>query len=96
MNTTPLFIARRIGLGHNNFSRRSSTGIVVAVTGIALSIVIMMASMAVMNGFKDEIKRKVTGFEAQLTIQLPPPASDMSIEAGSTSLTPPYSHGKYP
>ena len=88
MNTTPLFIARRIGLGHNNFSRRSSTGIVVAVTGIALSIVIMMASMAVMNGFKDEIKRKVTGFGAQLTIQLPPPASDMSTEAGSTSLTP--------
>lgn len=88
MNTTPLIIARRIGLGGKGSGRRSATGIVVAVTGIALAIVVMLVSIAVMNGFKDEIRRKVTGFESQLTIELPPPASDMSAERGSTSLTP--------
>ena len=88
MNTTPLFIARRIGLGRKGSGRRSATGIIVAVTGISLSIVIMMVAIAVMNGFKDEIRRKVTGFEAQLTIALPPPADEMSGDAGSTSLTP--------
>lgn len=88
MNRTPLFIARRLGLESRGERRRSAVGIAVAVIGIALAMVVMMLSVAVMNGFKDEIRRKVTGFEAQITIQIPPPASDLSIDGGSTSLTP--------
>lgn len=88
MNRTPLFIARRLGIESRGERRRSAVGIAVAVIGIALAMVVMMLSVAVMNGFKDEIRRKVTGFEAQITIQIPPPASDLSIDGGSTSLTP--------
>lgn len=85
MNSIPLFIARRLDL--RNKDGRNSTGIVVAIVGISLALVIMMLSIAVMNGFRNEIKRKVTGFETPVTIQLPPPPSDISTDGGVSSLT---------
>ncbi len=87
MNSTPIFIARHLSIKGRDTNRRTSTGITVAVAGIALAIVVMMLSIAVMNGFRDEIRRKVTGFEAQITISIPPPPSDISLD-GSSSLTP--------
>lgn len=62
----PYYIARRLPL-------RSTTGGVtggvgIAVTGISLSIAIMLIAIAVLTGFRTEIKQKVMGFDAQIAI----------------------------
>lgn len=67
-----LFIARRLRLNTDN-SRRPSASIIIAITGIALSLIIMMAAMCIVLGFKDEIRNKVYGFDAHVTIH---PAND--------------------
>lgn len=61
-----LFIANRLTL--RSASGKMQTGVVIAVTGIALSVVVMLISIAVMMGFKDEIRRKIMGFDSQLTV----------------------------
>ncbi len=67
-----LFIARRLRLNTDN-SHRPSASIIIAITGIALSLIIMMAAMCIVLGFKDEIRNKVYGFDAHVTIH---PAND--------------------
>ncbi len=79
-----LFIARRLRL--NREGRRGlSTSIVIAIAGIALAIMIMMASLCIVLGFKDEIRNKVMGFDSHVTIH--PETSDYDKEAYLT-LTP--------
>ena len=79
-----LFIARRLRL--NREGRRGlSTSIVIAIAGIALAIMIMMASLCIVLGFKDEIRNKVMGFDSHVTIH--PESSDYDEEAYLT-LTP--------
>ena len=46
----------------------ASPGVIVAVAGIALSFIVMLASIAIVTGFKREITRRVIGFEQQITI----------------------------
>ena len=79
-----LFIARRLRLNSDN-SGRPSASIVIAITGIALSLVIMMAAMCIVLGFKDEIRNKVYGFDAHLTIH---PANADGSPAESLEYTP--------
>ncbi len=62
----PFFLARRLSL--RSSSGRSQTGIVIAVTGISLAIVVMLISIAVMLGFKHEVRQKIMGFDAQVTV----------------------------
>ncbi|MCM1138553.1 MAG: FtsX-like permease family protein [Muribaculum sp.] len=62
----PFFLAHRLSI--NPVGGKYSTGIVVAVTGIALSIVVMLISISVLMGFQDEVRRKFTGFDSQVTI----------------------------
>ena len=64
-----LLIARRIDL-RGSRRRGSGPGVVIAVAGIALALTVMMISVAVMQGFKKEIRAKVTGFESQLTVDI--------------------------
>lgn len=40
----------------------------IAVGGIALALIIMMVSIAVVTGFKNEIRRKVAGFNSEITV----------------------------
>ncbi|MCM1354960.1 MAG: ABC transporter permease [Staphylococcus sp.] len=61
-----LFIAQRLSLRSN--SGKLQSGIMIAVAGIALSVIVMLISIAVMMGFKEEIRHKIMGFDAQLTI----------------------------
>ena len=51
-----IFIANRLSL--RSPSGKMQSGIVIAVSGIALSVVVMLISIAVMMGFKEEIDRK--------------------------------------
>ena len=64
---TALFLARRMKLGADG-SRRSRMAIVVPVIGVTLSIVIMLLTIAIISGFKNEITRKITGFDSQISI----------------------------
>ena len=63
-----IFIANRLSL--RSPSGKMQSGIVIAVTGIALSVVVMLISIAVMMGFKEEIRQKIMGFDAQLSISV--------------------------
>lgn len=64
------FIARHLPL--KSTRRDSSTGLIIAIAGIALSVTVMLISIAVMNGFRSEIRQKVIGFDSQLSIGLTP------------------------
>lgn len=64
---TELFISRRLGLRAEG-SRRTSAGVSIAVTGIAIAMVVMMISIAVVIGFKQEIRSKVSGFDSQIML----------------------------
>ena len=64
------FIARHLPL--KSTRRDSSTGLIIAIAGIALSVTVMLISIAVMSGFRSEIRQKVIGFDSQLSIGLTP------------------------
>ena len=71
-----LMISRRLRLSGNGRGP-SRSGLIIAVTGIALALAVMMLSLAVVIGFKDAIAAKVKGFEADLTL-IPVPLVDSS------------------
>lgn len=62
----PFYIARRIPL--RSSSKGIGGGVAVSVTGITLSIVIILIAVAVLTGFRNEIKQKVMGFESQIAV----------------------------
>ncbi len=64
LNSLPLWISRRLRAG----SSSGTTGTVIAVTGVALAIIVMEFTLAVVNGFKHGIVERLEGFEAQITI----------------------------
>ncbi len=64
MSSFEFFIAKRIysdSDGKKNFSRPA---IRIAMSGIAIGIVVMLVSLAVVLGFKDEVSSKVVGFSS--------------------------------
>ena len=88
------FIAKRLTL--RSASGGMQTGIAIAVTGVALSVLVMLISIAVMFGFKDEIRHKIMGFDSQLSISVHPSDNtngeklvDMSEIADALSTLPP-------
>ncbi len=62
-----LFIARRLNPSQTE-GRPTPVGVRIGVTGIALAYVIMLLSLAIVTGFKQEIQRKVLGYESQIII----------------------------
>ncbi len=62
-----MLIARRLRLTPSDGGRRSPA-VGIAIGGVALAVIVMMISMAVVLGFQDAIKKKVIGFEAPITI----------------------------
>ncbi len=60
-------IARRLGFKSAE-NRSSSPGVVVGYIGVALAIAIMLLAIAVVNGFKREIKNKLVGFNAEVSL----------------------------
>ena len=86
--SVPIFLARRLSLSTSQ--RGGSTGLIVAVTGITLSVVVMIISVAVMTGFRDEIRNKIIGFDSQISIapNLAGDDSASSILLSRADLTP--------
>lgn len=67
----PLFIARRLhrGDGTRQSQRRASTpAIHIATAGVALGLAVMIISVCVVQGFKDEITRKAVGFGSHIEV----------------------------
>lgn len=62
----PLFLAGRLSLG--NGGRRMSPAVTVAIIAIAISVAVMIASIAIVLGFKNEIREKVVGFNGHISI----------------------------
>lgn len=62
-----IFIGRRLSFNPGS-GRPTPPGVAVGVAGIALALIVMMVSIAVVTGFKHEIREKVTGFESEITI----------------------------
>lgn len=80
----PLFISSHLSLRASGQS--GSTGILVAVAGISLSVIVMIVSISVMMGFRHEIRQKVIGFDSQISIGPRPVMTADSIADASQSL----------
>lgn len=65
----PLFIARRIHFSDNkNKKKVSKPAVRIALGGIALGLAVMILSLAIVVGFKNEVGRKVMGFGSHIQI----------------------------
>ncbi len=74
----PLYLAKRLSLSSD--SRHSSPAIRVAVAAVALSVAIMLAAVAIVLGFKREIRDKVIGFNSHITLYaIPAGAEDSNL-----------------
>lgn len=62
------YIAKRIHGKGEGASRFSGPAVKVAIAGIALGLAVMIISVAVVTGFKNEIRQKVTGFGSHIRI----------------------------
>ena len=59
------FIANRIG---KKKTKLSGIGNIIAITSVTISVVIILLSMAISNGFRKEIKEKALAFSGDATI----------------------------
>ncbi|MBN1253352.1 MAG: ABC transporter permease [Bacteroidales bacterium] len=65
---TELFIAKRLFISKENKNAISNSVIKIAIIGIALGMIIMILSIAIVTGFKQEVRRKVVGFGSHIII----------------------------
>jgi len=61
-----LWISRRLQLGGRGSS--SGAGVAIATGGVAIALIIMEFTLAVVVGFKDGIRERLMGFDAQITV----------------------------
>jgi lipoprotein-releasing system permease protein len=64
----PYFIAKRLIKGRNDQKSFSKPINVIAIVGIALGLAVMIISVAVLTGFKKEIRDKIVGFGGNIQI----------------------------
>ncbi len=65
MSSTSFFIARRIYQSDRRVSRPAS---LISVTGITVGLAVMFISIAVIIGFKSEVRNKITGFASHIQV----------------------------
>lgn len=64
-----LFIAKRIHFGKQKGEKRvSSPAIKIAIAGVAIGLAAMILSVAIVIGFKQEVRNKVVGFGSHIQI----------------------------
>lgn len=66
---TELFLAKRLTYNKSSNSRISRLMAKIATISIALSLAVMIISVAVLTGFKQQIKSKLTGFVSAIQIR---------------------------
>src|SRR5690554_4958540 len=65
---TELFISRRLFFEKSSKKFLSQKIIRIALVGIALGLTVMIVSVAVITGFKSEIRKKVIGFGSHIMV----------------------------
>ena len=70
----PLFIARRLSLAAGG--KKNAPAVTVAVAAVALSVAVMIASVSIVLGFKQEIRNKVVGFNGHISLYASPVSPD--------------------
>ncbi len=81
----PLYISRRLSLSSSG--HKSTPAVKVAVAAVAISIAVMLASIAIVLGFKNEITAKITGFNSHITLYSLA-QSEADADANIVQLTP--------
>ncbi len=66
MNIAP-WIAGRLRIGKGT-SRSARTGAVIAVAGVAIAVAVLEFTLAIVSGFRSEIRAKVLGFDPEISI----------------------------
>ncbi len=64
----PLKIANRLSLKKSGAGQNQSPGVTVAIAGIAVAIVVMILTFAIVSGFQNQIREKVIGFDSQISV----------------------------
>ncbi len=64
----PLFIARRIYLDRSLDKQVSRPAVLIAMIGIAIGLAVMIMSVAIIAGFKGEIRNKIAGFASHIRV----------------------------
>ncbi len=77
------WISRRLQV-RKGAKTSTSTGAVIAVIGVALALIVMEISLSVAVGFKNEIRRRVMGFDAPVVVL---PAYDRTSGSTAAELT---------
>lgn len=67
----PFFLARRIHFAKSsdNTQRVSPPAIRIAIAGIAIGVAVMLVSVAIVVGFKQEVRQKVVDFSGHMQLQ---------------------------
>ena len=84
----PYFIAHRLIKGRRQETSFSRPINVIAVTGIALGLAVMIVAVAVLTGFKQQIRNKIVGFGSNILILNFD--SNLSLETVPISDTQPF------
>ncbi|MDE6300774.1 MAG: ABC transporter permease [Muribaculaceae bacterium] len=74
---TESWLASRLSL-RRGVAASTSTGAVIAVAGVAITVTVMLLTLAIVAGFKNQIEQKVMGFEPSVAI-LPPYHPDTGV-----------------
>lgn len=65
----PLFIAKRIHFDNGEDNRKVTPPVIrIAMAGVALGLAVMILSVAIVVGFKKEVREKVVGFSSHIQI----------------------------
>lgn len=83
----PLFIARRLSLSAGG--RRRAPAVSVAIAAVAISAAVMIATVSIVLGFKQEIRNKVVGFNGHISVYVSQSEYD---DSNIVSLTPSLRH----
>ncbi|MDE6266961.1 MAG: ABC transporter permease [Muribaculaceae bacterium] len=79
-----VFIASRLQL--TPADGRHSPGVVIAVTGMAVAVAVMLLTLAVVTGFKDAITQKVVGYDSELTVAPVPAVNEYGFTDPESTL----------
>lgn len=63
-----LFIAKRIYRNNNGGKQVSRPAVIIATIGVALGLAVMLLAVAIVVGFKKEVREKVTGFGSHIQV----------------------------
>jgi lipoprotein-releasing system permease protein len=64
----PYFIAQRLIMGRREGTSFSRPINVIAITGIATGLAVMIIAVAILTGFKEQIREKIIGFGSNIQI----------------------------